>query len=261
VKVVDRGSGAAVVVIPGVQGRWEWMAPAIDALARRCRVLTFSLADEPTAEAAFDDAQGFWCYVDQVRAALDAAGIEKATICGVSFGGLIAAAFASRYPERVASIVMVSALPPSWKPDRRVRFYLKAPRLLLPLFLVGSLRMYPEIAASRDGAIEGLVTAVQQAWRVVTHMLSPTRMARRVRLFSSVDLHGPVQRVLRPTLLITGESHLDRVVPVAATLQYARIWPHAKAVTLERSGHLGLITRPARFADLVASFAESPGTM
>jgi hypothetical protein len=48
--VVDRGNGVPVVLVPGIQGRWEWMAPAVDALASRCRVITFSLADEPSAQ-------------------------------------------------------------------------------------------------------------------------------------------------------------------------------------------------------------------
>ena len=86
-KIVDRGGGTPVVVIPGAQGRWEWMKPAIDALAQRCRVITFSLADEPSAAAPFDPQRGFWCYVDQVRDALDAAGVDRAAICGVSYGG------------------------------------------------------------------------------------------------------------------------------------------------------------------------------
>src|SRR5688572_2462433 len=123
-KIVDRGGGTPVVVIPGIQGRWEWMAPAIDALAQRCRVITFSLADEPSCGGRFEARRGFWCYVEQVREALDTAGVKQAAICGVSYGGLIAAAFAERYPDRTSSLVLVSALAPSWKPDARVKFYL-----------------------------------------------------------------------------------------------------------------------------------------
>lgn len=125
-KIVDRGGGTPVVVIPGVQGRWEWMKPTIDALAQRCRVLTFSLADEPSSGVRFDEAHGFASYVDQVRDALDAAGVRKAAICGVSYGGLIAATFAARYPDRTSSLVLVSALPARWMPNARVRFYLHA---------------------------------------------------------------------------------------------------------------------------------------
>ena len=86
-KIIDRGGGTAIVVIPGVQGRWEWMKPAIDTLAQRCRVITFSLADEPTCGGAFDETAGIGSYVDQVRDALDMAGVQRAAICGVSYGG------------------------------------------------------------------------------------------------------------------------------------------------------------------------------
>ena len=254
--IVDRGEGSPVVIVPGIQGRWEWMTPGVDVLASRCRVITFSLADEPSCGGRFDHENGFGCYVEQVRDALDTAGLQKATICGVSYGGLIAAAFAARYPERVSSLILISAIPPSWKPDRRVMFYLRAPRLLMPLFMVGSLRMYREIAAANQGGTRGVRAALRHTWRVFTHMYSPGRMARRVGLLSAVDLQSEIATVCVPTLVLTGESALDRVVPVRATHEYVRMWPHAKTVMVEHTGHLGFITRPHEFARLIVSFAE-----
>jgi pimeloyl-ACP methyl ester carboxylesterase len=260
-KIVDRGSGTPVVVIPGVQGRWEWMQPAIDALAQRCRVVTFSLADEPSCAGTFDEGDGFACYVEQVRDALDAAGIAEAAICGVSYGGLIAAVFAARYPSRTASLVLVSALPAGWQPNARVRFYLRAPRLLMPVFMLASLRMYREIAAANDGVANGMSAALRHGWRVITHMFSPFRMARRVRLLEGLDLREELARLSatgcqRPTLIVTGEPSLDRVVPVAATQEYLQLWPQASMATIARTGHLGLITRPSAFANVVVPFAE-----
>jgi pimeloyl-ACP methyl ester carboxylesterase len=255
-KIVDRGGGTPVVVIPGVQGRWEWMKPAIDALAQRSRVITFSLADEPSCGGGFDLARGFWCYVDQVRDALDEVGVARASICGVSYGGLIAAAFAARYPDRAASLVLVSAPAPSWKPNQRVSFYLRAPRLLLPLFLIASLRMYREIAAATPGLGRAPIAALGHAGRVITHMLSPGLVARRVRLLAAVNFEDELSRVTLPTLVITGEAALDYVVPVQSSREYARIWPGVRVATIARSGHLGLITRPEMFASLVVPFAE-----
>ena len=232
------------------------MTPAIDALAERCRVITFSLADEPSCGGRFDESRGFWCYVDQVREALDAAGVRDSAVCGVSYGGLIAAAFAARHPDRTSSLVLVSAPPPSWTPNARVRFYLRAPRLLTPLFLIASLRIYREIAAANDGTARAVAAAARHVWRCATHMFSPSRMARRVRLLASVDLRPEISRVTQPTLVITGESSLDRIVPVPATLDYATLLPHAVTATIPRTGHLGLVTRPEAFAGLVAAFAE-----
>jgi pimeloyl-ACP methyl ester carboxylesterase len=251
--VVDLGSGPPIIVIPGIQGRWEWMRPGIEALSSHCRVLTFSLADEPGCGASFDETAGFDCYVEQVRAAMDGAGLDKATVCGVSYGGVIASAFAARHPERTNALVLVSALPPTWMPDDRVRFYMRAPRLLTPVFLLASLRMFPEIAAAHPGVVPSLREARRHGWNVLTHMFSPTRMARRVRLLAASrqpDLSG----IRVPTLVLTGDPMLDRVVPVRATREYARLIPHARVITLERTGHLGLITRPQVFAGIVAPF-------
>ena len=257
--IVDRGRGTPLVLIPGIQGRWEWMRPAVDALAARCRVVTFSLADEPSCGAAFDEARGFRSYVDQVGAAMDQVGLARAAICGVSFGGLVAAAFAAHHPQRVSSLVLVSALPPTWSPDARVRFFLRAPRLLTPLFMLSSLRLHREIAAAADGFARGIAASLRHMWTTLGHMFSPARMARRVRLLSRADLREEIARVHVPTLVVTGEPSLDRVVPVSRTREYLGMWPHAREATIARTGHLGLITRPDEFARVVAAFVDENG--
>ena len=86
-------------------------------------------------------------------------------------------------------------------------------------------------------------------------MFHPGRMARRVHLLSSVRIEADLARVQVPTLLVTGEDDLDRVVPPRITRQFLELWPHARAATIARTGHLGLITRPAEFAAVVSTFA------
>jgi len=259
--IIDRGSGEPIVVIPGVQGRWEWMKPGIDALARRTRVITFSLADEPSSGAGFDDSAGFWSYVDQIRNALDQSGIDKAAICGVSYGGLIAGAFAARFPGRVTSLILVSALPPSWRPDARVSFFLRSPWLLSPLFCLGSVRLYREFAAAQDTWWSGVTSAWRAGVNVLLHMFHPGRMARRVHLLSSIFGPGRIDTELGhvkvPTMIVTGEESLERVVSPRITCEYLAIWPHARVETLARTGHLGMITRPDEFAALVSAFVSA----
>jgi pimeloyl-ACP methyl ester carboxylesterase len=228
------------------------MAPAVDALARRCRVITFSLADEPSARWPAQG-QGFDAYVEQIAQALDARGLERAVVCGVSYGGLIAAEFARRYPERVDGLALVSAIPPSWRPDARALFFMRRPNLLLPLFLLSSLRLHREIAAAHGGFWRGLWPSLRQGARSLAHFPAPARMARRARLASEAAVDG-LASVHVPVLVVTGEPGLDLVVPTSMTAEYARIWPHARRVTLERTGHLGLVTRAELFADAIATF-------
>jgi 3-oxoadipate enol-lactonase len=83
-------------------------------------------------------------------------------------------------------------------------------------------------------------------------------MARRVHLFTAVGIDPGLSRVKVPTLVVTGEESLERVVPPRLSREYAAIWPHARVETLRRTGHLGMITRPHEFAALVTRFlAES----
>jgi pimeloyl-ACP methyl ester carboxylesterase len=254
-EIVDRGSGVPVVLVPGIQGRWEWMAPAVDALATRCRVITFSLADEPSADWPVHGS-GFDAYVEQIGQALDVLRLDRAVICGVSYGGLVAAAFLRRHPERVSGLALVSAIPPSWEPDRRARFFMRHPRLLLPLFLLSSLRLHREIATAVPGWWAGIMASGRQGLRSLLHFPAPGRMARRAATASEAAIDG-LADIHMPTLVVTGERGLDRVVPTALTTEYCRIWPHATAVTLARTGHLGLVTRPEAFADAIVPFAET----
>ena len=233
------------------------MAPAVDALAQRCRVITFSLADEPSADWP-SRGTGFDAYVEQVAQALDAAGAERAVICGVSYGGLVATAFAKSYPDRVAGLALVSAIPPSWRPDARAMFFMRSPNLLLPLFLLSSLRLHREIAAAYGGWWRGMWPSIRQGARSLAYFPAPRRMARRATLVTHAHLDG-LGALQVPVLVVTGETGLDRVVPTQLTAEYCRIWPHATAVTLERTGHLGLVTRPDEFAATIARFAGSAG--
>ena len=258
--MIDRGTGTPVVIIPGVQGRWEWLGPAVDALAERCRVITFSLCDEPTSGFRFDPSRGIDNYLSQLEDAFDRAGLEDAILVGVSYSGPIATEFAARYPSRVRGLVLVSALPPGWRPNRRARFYLRAPRLLSPLFLLDSpARVLPEIYSALPGFGERLRFTISQLRRTLTAFLSPSRMAARLRwteAYRYVDLGAIRQRVL----VITGEERLDRVVAPELTRRYLAALPAAEHVVLERTGHIGMLTRPTAFAEAVGRFADGIAT-
>jgi 3-oxoadipate enol-lactonase len=254
--VIDRGTGVPVVLLPGIQGRWEWLGPAVDALAERCRVITFSLCDEPTSGFAFDPALGIENYLTQIDQALDRAGLRDAVIVGVSYSGPVAAEFALRRPDRVRALVLVSALPPDWQPNQRARFYLRAPRLLSPLFLLDSpTRVLPEIRASIPELVPRLRFTARQLRRTLAAFLSPTRMAARVRWTERYEYADPAA-LTAPVLVITGEDGLDRVVAPELTRRYLARVPAARHAVLARTGHIGLLTRSGAFADLVVRFAE-----
>jgi len=57
--------------------------------------------------------------------------------------------------------------------------------------------------------------------------------------------------------VVTGEPGLDYVVPVAGTSEYLRLIQGSSGVVIERSGHLGCVTRPNAFASIVRDFVAN----
>lgn len=251
VTIVDRGHGNPIVLVPSLQGRWEYLEPAVDALTRSHRVITFSLRDE---QGGLDG------LVAQVEAALDDREITRATICGVSFGGRIALRFAARRPERTEALVLVSAPGPGWHLRPSHRWAARHPRLAAPAFFsIMGARLWSELAVAipdRRQRRDFVMRQGRQLWRAP---LSPTRMAARAALIDGLDIADECAAVSAPTLIISGEAHLDHVVPAGGAADFARLIPGSRSVTLAHTGHLGCITRPQAFAEIVDAFLAALG--
>ena len=220
--------------------------PTIHALARRHRVLSFSLTDLPRGDDSFD------AWARMIDDVLDRRGIERAVVVGVSFGGLVAMHYAAVRPSRASSLVVASTPSPRWKPDPRTAFYMRWPRVVMPLLAARSVvRLMPEILTARSTWRTRLALAGGYAWRAIRYPLAATRMVRWVHAWLAVDLEAECRRVIAPTTLITGDHALERVVPIQSTLEIARLIPHARLVSFPGTGHIGCVTRPDRFADLI----------
>ena len=254
----EQGAGEPLVLIPGIQGRWEYLRPAVDRLSAAARVITFPLCGEPAAGFPFDPSRALDNYVDQTAAALDELRVDRAIVCGVSFGGLVALRFAATHPSRTRALILVSPPPPRWRLPVRHRLYVRLPWILGPLFLAETpLRLRVELAAAFPDPAAKRRFVRSQLGTLRTAPVSITGMAIRGRVMSDADLTADARRVQAPTLVVTGERSLDRVVPVDGSLQYLELIPDARHAVIERTGHLGSITRPEVFAAIVRDFLES----
>jgi 3-oxoadipate enol-lactonase len=259
VELVTFGSGPPLVFIPRLEGRWEYMRPAIEALARSHRVLTFSLAGERSSGIRLERSRGLENYVDQVAAALDREGISSAAICGVSFGGVVAIRFAAAMPDRTTALVLASVPGPTFHLKRRHVLYSRAPWIFGPLFVAETpWRLRAEMTAAFPRGSARLRFAFEQL-RVFTRApVSLARMAERARMIATLDLRAECAQIAAPTLVVTGERLLDHIVSVDGSSEYVRLIPGARGVVLDRTGHQGVMTRPDAFADLVRTFLKNP---
>ena len=254
----DRGHGPPVIVIPGVQGRWEWMEPALRVLARTCRTISYTLCGDTGSGSRVDPSLGFENYVQQLDALFEKARLTRAVLCGVSYGGFIALRYAARRPDRVCGLILVSAPAPGWAPSDRQRWYLSRPWLSAPLFVVAApARVWTEIVSAVPAWRGRLRFALTHGLRVLLAPMVPSHAAARVAAQQAEDFSGDGSRVQAPTLVITGEDDLDRVVPPPVSRWYLSIIPGARYAKLDRTGHIGMLTQPSRFARIVSDFVHA----
>jgi pimeloyl-ACP methyl ester carboxylesterase len=257
VTIIQRGAGRPIVLVPGLQGRYEWQLPTVNALATLGQVSTFSLCDEPTSGFACTEAAGFENYLTQVSDVLRDTGVTQPLLVGISYGGLVAAEYAARHPGALSGLVIASAPPPGWTLPARAQRYLRAPRLMTPAFVLGApFRLYPECRAAFPDVGDFWRFVTQQGRRVLSAPPSTPRMARRLRWLTAGQF-STFRPIPVPALIVVGEAALERVVPTLDTLRYRAWLPHAQIATLAHTGHSGTVTRAGDFARLVADFITS----
>ena len=118
----DQGTGPPLIVIPGVQGRWEWMTPALRELQKRCRTMSYSLCGDIGSGTRFDPELGFENYIRQLDAVFErdgrrAGGALRRLVRRLRRAALRGAAARAR----VARSILVSAPAPGWAPSERQR--------------------------------------------------------------------------------------------------------------------------------------------
>jgi 3-oxoadipate enol-lactonase len=80
---------------------------------------------------------------------------------------------------------------------------------------------------------------------------------RGVRAWRARDVVALCHRNRARTLVVTGERHLDRVVPFDSTREYVDLIPGARHAVLAGTGHVGLVSKPDEFARLVGDFIDA----
>jgi pimeloyl-ACP methyl ester carboxylesterase/predicted glycosyltransferase len=236
--------------------QWKLQVPA---LARRFRVVTVEgrgngAADRPRTEAAYADGE----LVADAVAVMDAVGVERAVLVGLSMGGRHALQLAAWHPERVAGVVAVgTALPwplPSGFDEVRDRYeaWGKANRH----YWLADYRGWVEFFFSRaftephstkqreDGVGWGLETDAETLLPTVAGIVGPTE----------AEAEAVCRAVRCPVLVVHGER--DEIVPCAVGAQVAE-WTGGTFVVVPEGGHGTPMRDPVWFTLLVREFVDA----
>lgn len=181
-------------------------------------------------------------------AVLDALQVERAVICGLSLGGLVAQQLALMAPERVRGLVLANTAARIGTAEAwRDRARLVQDEGLAAIADMAMGRLFSE----RFRADEPSTTA---AFRERLLTMSPAGYAGCCAALRDADLRPELASMTAPTLVIAGA--LDVSTPPDQMRELAAALPDARYVELD-AAHLSNVERPAAFAAALRQHLES----
>jgi 3-oxoadipate enol-lactonase len=250
-------AGDVLVLIHGFPLHAAMWQPQLDSPPAGWRVFAPDLRGFGSdANAAGVDRLTMDLLADDVAVQLQAAGIDRAVICGLSMGGYVAFALLRRAPGLVRALVLADTRAGADSDEARSTRLDNARRVrdegtgflvddMLPKLLTDTTRRdRPEVEAE--------VRQILQAAPADSVAAALLGMAERE------DSTGMLPSIDMPTLVVVGAE--DVVTPPAAAREMADAIPGARLEVIDGAAHLSNLERPDEFNRILSAFlARLPG--
>jgi len=268
------GTGAPLILIPGGPGSahlnfHRWFSP----LASSNQIVYFDpygrgRSDRGTGPAGYRFARD----VEDLEGLRRALGMARISLYGFSYGGLVAQAYAMRYPRRVDRLILANTFfsAEAWqaKNDRLAAatrdHYPEVHDRLVALRAFGLPSTDPQVREANtvpaglmwfyNPENAALLRSEPGSFNLDVYrgIAGDDADARLGGDAASIDFAAGLQRIRMPVLLIGGR--FDGIFPPVWLERFRRLIPHARVALFEKSGHYPQIEENERWAAVVGDF-------
>lgn len=227
--------------------------PGIDGIMYAGDVTLLGFQEHRTFQFPYPSAQSgdLIAMCDEVLAAIDQAGLEQVILFGESYGGALAQTFASRYPERVARLVLISTFLKHPAPLRGL--FARACIRVLPKWLV----MTPIKLVSHFTLLQSLTREQREHFYAGLEATSLKNLAARVRALHQFDRRAqPVHASIRSIWCWGTQDTLVGYRNTTAWLQAER--PSDEYRVYDHAGHCIAGDARVRMIQDIRRFLELP---
>jgi class 3 adenylate cyclase len=246
------GGPINLVMVPGfvsnVENYWDEpdLARFLNRLGSYARVVTFDKRGTGMSDRGAE-LLGLDQRMDDLRAVMDAAGMEQAAVLGISEGAPLAILFAATYPDRCRALVLYGSF-------SRFSYWFPTEEALAAFF------SYVEQAWGTGGSVKKFAPsrandATFQRWWGRNERLgaSPAAVKALMNMNSQIDISGILPAVRVPTLVIHRTG--DKTVSVEGGRDVAARIPGARLFELPGIDHIFYVGENAdEISDAIEEF-------
>lgn len=261
---VDRAGVKIWYAVWGDAGPWIAFAPSFQVvhsqmlkgtvpyLSQHFRVITTDgrgngRSDRPTGQAAYS----FDHFYDDFVAVLDAVGVDRTALVGISAAAMTVLRLAAEQPRRVTHVITAGGFADSLPSDQKLAERLKMEGELLRGDWPGYLDWFMATIFSEPHSTKPYEDGVRFGWATRAEWLGACRNA-----WVGNDVRDLARRVTCPTLVIHGDE--DRRAPLAKGQEIHALVPGAKMLTVAGGGHVTAVRDAALFNRTLREFVDSP---
>jgi pimeloyl-ACP methyl ester carboxylesterase len=255
----ERGAGLPIVFVHEFAGDHRSWEAQLRFFGRRYRCVAYNARGYPPSDVPDDPERYSQARArDDIRAVLDALGIDKAHIVGLSMGGFATLHFGFTYPERARSLV-IAGCGYGASPDReQYRAFAAEAEAAGERFATLGMGATADAYALGPTRVQ-LQNKDPGGWREFRDQLAEhsstgaalTMRGVQGRRPSLYDLQDRMKSITAPTLIVTGDEDWPCLEP---GLLMKRTIATAALVVMPNAGHGINLEEPAAFNRLVADF-------
>jgi pimeloyl-ACP methyl ester carboxylesterase len=246
----DVGSGAPLVLLHAFPLHRAMWAQTSAALGREYRVITPDLRG--FGESSGSERVTIGELADDVIGLLDALGIERASVGGLSMGGYVALNLVIRYPERVDGLILADTRAGADDEAGRGNRAALAEKALTQGAVAVAEQMLPKLLSA--AAPQADPQLVAQVRALIEGAVPAAIAAASLAMGERADSTGRLAAITAPTLVIVGSE--DSITPVAESTAMKDAIPQASLAIIPDAGHLSNLERPAAFNRALEIFLE-----
>ncbi len=194
-------------------------------------------------------------HVEALSDVLRELGIERAVLCGLSWGGMLSMRFAIRFPSKIAGLVLLDTSAESEGRGRRVRYrsFIALHRALgMPRWLYE--RQVKKLMFG-DATLRERQDLVEESYvRTMGFDREGVARAALAVVVDRTDVTKRLGEIRAPTLVLVGRD--DRSTPLAKAEALARRIERAELHVVEGAGHMSALEQPVAVNALVVPFVR-----